>query len=316
MNYKTVMTTLNISVLVLIVTAWLQSIGDGLSLIDVASLLGVTAFGLMWVHYMTAVIAPRPSGTRDMQYIVSRIVVLIAILVHPLLINIYLVTNDYGLPPDAYEKLVGSTLPVLIAWVALAAFISFELRGKLLRFARPIFHANILAMFLIAIHGFWIGMVLMSSWFIWVWAALIASFAVIASILYMRYYADNSARKVIAIGFVIGLTFLAGFVGFSKLQATAIATNPQPEYASDLPLDVGITQAQLAENDGEEDRPCWIAIDGTVYDASDNNQWQNGEHVPSNGRAKCGEDLSSVLSQAPHGREVLGELRTVGELAR
>ncbi len=216
-RHTLVSTILNISLVLLALTAWTQEIGANITLIDIASLLGVIAFSLMYVHYAADAVTAKQDDGKDMQYIASRVAVLVAILAHPLLINIYLVTNGFGLPPSSYEKFVGSTLPVLLGWTALAAFLSFEIKGKLKRFARYIFHANILAMFLIFMHGFLIGMIIMSGWYIWVWWFMLITFTLIALKSYMSYY-KGAPRYYVALVFVIAMFIITASIGVNETQ--------------------------------------------------------------------------------------------------
>ena len=320
-RHTLVSTVLNSTFAGLAVVAWIQAVGDTVSMIDIASLLGVIAFSLMLVHYLADAIAPKQDDSKDVQYIASRIAVLVAIIAHPVLVNIYLISNGYGLPPESYETFVGSIVPVLLGWAALAAFISFELRGKLQRFEHFIFHANIVAMFLILLHGFLIGMVIMQGWFVWVWWLYLIAFTALAIRRYWLYYQDN-LRKWIAIGAVLALAFTAGFYGMravTEQSSAPAATTPAPvgtnNKSTNTPRsETTITVAQVASSNGLNGAACWVAVDGTVYDTASSSEWRNGEHVPSNGQARCGQDLSEVIKRSPHGKEVLAKLDVIGKL--
>lgn len=76
-----------------------------------------------------------------------------------------------------------------------------------------------------------------------------------------------------------------------------------------------VTQADLAAADGKNGNKCYVAVDGTVYEIKGVEEWQNGEHTTSNGKASCGGDMSSVINQSPHGKRVLDQLIKVGPLA-
>ncbi len=76
-----------------------------------------------------------------------------------------------------------------------------------------------------------------------------------------------------------------------------------------------VTQADLAAADGKNGNKCYVAVDGTVYEIKGVEEWQNGEHTTSNGKASCGGDMSSVINQSPHGKRVLDQLTKVGPLA-
>ncbi|MHB8808621.1 MAG: DUF2231 domain-containing protein [Desulfobulbaceae bacterium] len=67
----------------------------------------------------------------------------------------------------------------------------------------------------------------------------------------------------------------------------------------------------LAEFDGLNGKPAYIARDGAVYDVSGSKLWQNGEHMK---RHHAGLDLSADFSAAPHGPEVLERVLRVGTM--
>jgi len=94
------------------------------------------------------------------------------------------------------------------------------------------------------------------------------------------------------------------------------AVTASPSTSSPTTSSTAITTAQLAKNNGKSGTQCWVAVNGTVYDVSNSDEWRNGEHVPSNGQAKCGRDESSSIGASPHGSSVLSSLPTVGTLAQ
>lgn len=68
---------------------------------------------------------------------------------------------------------------------------------------------------------------------------------------------------------------------------------------------------ELARCDGKEGRPALFAHEGTIYSAAGSRFWKEGSHM---GRHQAGSDLTAVLSQAPHGAELLARLPAVGRL--
>jgi predicted heme/steroid binding protein len=325
-RHTTISGLLNISVIGLALGAWLQATNGTSNLLSIASLLGVLAFGLMWVHYVADAIDPREACTTDMQYTVSRIVVLLAIVAHPLAVNAYLLQNGFGFPPASYDVLLdGKAWAVLLGWLAFIAFVLFEVRGKLARYKRHIMHVNALAMGLVIIHGLVAGLVLMPSWYRYVWWAMALVYGVVITRHYLSYYAGNAVRRGVALTTIAMLT-IAGIASvLMQRQETARTNNEQQSVqlmqsvrqqpANKQVVATGITANQLAENNGIDGAKCWVAVDRTVYDASGNSEWENGSHKPSNGLARCGRDLTDVIGQSPHGRSVLGELDTVGSYA-
>jgi predicted heme/steroid binding protein len=77
---------------------------------------------------------------------------------------------------------------------------------------------------------------------------------------------------------------------------------------------VTLTVADLATFDGKNGKQCYVAVDKTVYLIEGKTLWQEGEHLPSNGQAMCGKDLTSVIDKSPHGRSKLPLLTVVGQL--
>ena len=73
------------------------------------------------------------------------------------------------------------------------------------------------------------------------------------------------------------------------------------------------TESELKAFDGRGGRPVYIAYLGKVYDVSGSPLWKNGVHVS---RHIAGEDLSKLLSNAPHDENVLMKFPVVGELSQ
>jgi predicted heme/steroid binding protein/uncharacterized membrane protein len=69
---------------------------------------------------------------------------------------------------------------------------------------------------------------------------------------------------------------------------------------------------ELAQFDGMEGRPGYIAYEGEIYDVSGSKLWEEGVHF---GKHRAGLDLSEYLEQAPHGHEKVISMPRVGKLA-
>jgi predicted heme/steroid binding protein len=322
---KLISAVLNITVIVLAVAAWVGSIGSVISSLEIASLFGVLAFSLMWVHYVVDVSAPQDADSHDFQYYLSRGAVLLAIVTHPLLVNWYLLSQGFGYPPTSYESLLGATAwAVIIGWLALFAFVSFELRGKITRFIPQILYANIIAMFLVLIHGFVAGMFVIDGWYLWVWFFYLFTFLAIAV---YHYRADQEGlfNRYVALS---GIILLA--LGGLGAGVYSITNNKSPESSTGQSKTVKlgdtakgkpvtpekvVTLNELSARNGKGSNDCWVAVSGTVYDLTGNREWQNGIHIPSGGEATCGRDLTSVLGGSPHGSSVLSNLPQIGKLS-
>lgn len=57
------------------------------------------------------------------------------------------------------------------------------------------------------------------------------------------------------------------------------------------------TLDELAEFDGRDGRPAYVAYEGTVYDVSESAMWGDGDHE---GMHQAGADLTEEHADAPH----------------
>lgn len=64
------------------------------------------------------------------------------------------------------------------------------------------------------------------------------------------------------------------------------------------------TKQDLVQNNGLNGRPAYIAVNGTVYDVTNNNHWPKGNHHG----FQAGQDLTNKISQSPHGTEILKKI--------
>jgi predicted heme/steroid binding protein/uncharacterized membrane protein len=73
--------------------------------------------------------------------------------------------------------------------------------------------------------------------------------------------------------------------------------------------DTQLSLEELAQKDGKEGRPVYIAYEGKIYDVSQSSLWKTGRHMR---RHSSGKDLSTDMGGAPHGPEVLKRYPQVG----
>jgi predicted heme/steroid binding protein/uncharacterized membrane protein len=73
------------------------------------------------------------------------------------------------------------------------------------------------------------------------------------------------------------------------------------------------TPETLAENDGANGKPVYIAHQGKVYDVSGSRMWKSGVHMK---RHKAGADLTTDIQAAPHEPDVLQRYPQIGVLTR
>ena len=70
------------------------------------------------------------------------------------------------------------------------------------------------------------------------------------------------------------------------------------------------TLSELANFDGTNGKPCYIAYKGKVYEVTNNPNFSDGSHYGH----PTAEDLTTQLEEAPHEEEVFNTLPVVGEL--
>lgn len=107
----------------------------------------------------------------------------------------------------------------------------------------------------------------------------------------------------------------------SMLVMTSCATGdstPEPAGTTDSSTTMELaeeptlfTLEDLAQYDGKDGNPAYVAVDGIVYDVSASSLWKDGGH---NG-FQAGRDLTEpIKTKSPHGVVKLDNLPIVGEL--
>ncbi len=72
-----------------------------------------------------------------------------------------------------------------------------------------------------------------------------------------------------------------------------------------------ISQAELAQNNGQNGKPAYLAYKGKVYDVSESAFWLYGDHM---GSHQAGKDLTQEMELAPHTDMTLQRVKEVGVL--
>ena len=70
---------------------------------------------------------------------------------------------------------------------------------------------------------------------------------------------------------------------------------------------------ELAQSNGENGKPIYIAHAGKVYDVSESKLWRNGVHMK---RHRAGQNLTADIQAAPHETDVLERYPQVGILKK
>jgi predicted heme/steroid binding protein len=93
-------------------------------------------------------------------------------------------------------------------------------------------------------------------------------------------------------------------------QPEAPTTENDETTESDSEL-LQLTIDELAAFDGKGENKAYVAVDGNVYDVTNNRKWLNGDHEDG---MSAGRDLSEFISSSPHGKDILKQFTVVGKI--
>lgn len=159
-------------------------------------LLGLTAFTLMWSHYIVGALrlalGESKSVTKSFRVITGWIV-LAALLLHPSLLVYSLWRDGFGLPPGSYlDNYVASGLgwAAMLGVLALLVFLAFELHRWFedRKWWKWIEHLSDIAMLMIILHGLNLGAELQSGWFRALWLFFAATYVIALGFTYHRKF--------------------------------------------------------------------------------------------------------------------------------
>ena len=92
---------------------------------------------------------------------------------------------------------------------------------------------------------------------------------------------------------------------------TPVPTATPVETPSAANGTLALTLEQLKQYDGKNGNPAYIAVDGVLYDVTNDSNWKNGSHKG----YSAGRDLTDAISgKSPHGTSVLDSVPVVGKL--
>lgn len=86
-----------------------------------------------------------------------------------------------------------------------------------------------------------------------------------------------------------------------------VVTGLKIEQESGLLL---MTEEELSQFNGKDGNLAFVAVDGQVYDVTNEPNWRNGDH---NGQ-QAGQDVSAYIMGAPHGKGILERFTVIGKI--
>ncbi len=91
--------------------------------------------------------------------------------------------------------------------------------------------------------------------------------------------------------------------------ATA-AIEPSPSPGSEAGAEKTFTLEELAAFNGKNGQAAYVAVEGIVYDVTNNEGWKEGQHYS----YFAGMDLTELTKASPHGLGILKDVPQVGKL--
>lgn len=100
------------------------------------------------------------------------------------------------------------------------------------------------------------------------------------------------------------IDFLSGMICCQVNQTQANPTELPQQNQRDL------TVQELAKFNGKDGNPAYVAVNGTVYDVTNNAAWAAASHFG----LTAGKDLTSEFASCHAGQSILNKLKIVGKL--
>lgn len=148
---------------------------DRLNSYTIFPLLGLLAFSLMWVHYVSGFIRDTwfPGESTKRSYSITSYLVLVLVLLHPTLLVIQLFLDGLGVPPASYKKFVGEAgfIWAIFGTLGLSGLLLFEGKRWFSKKSwwKYVSVINDVAVLLIAVHSIQLGRHLKDGWFVYLW---------------------------------------------------------------------------------------------------------------------------------------------------
>lgn len=116
------------------------------------------------------------------------------------------------------------------------------------------------------------------------------------------------AMIVVLMGITLAMTGCAVTTTTEGTSSTTVTTLTTTTVSTQRVF----TLAELATYDGDGGTTAYIAVNGTVYDVTNVDEWENGWHK---GVHLAGTDATTAFAGSPHSASLLATLTIVGTLA-
>ena len=93
----------------------------------------------------------------------------------------------------------------------------------------------------------------------------------------------------------------------STSGSNATSNNPNSQVSEQRVF----TLAELAQYNGDNGSDAYIGFEGTVYDVTDADGWNNGWHK---GQHLAGTDITAIFANSPHSASIVNNLPIMGIL--
>jgi hypothetical protein len=153
-----------------------------LTVYQIFPLLGLWAFCVMVTHFLLSAIRTQLPNTENNKFysLVTGYFVLVCLLLHPSLFAWQIAKAGYGLPPVSFYEYAGqdNTIFIVFGSVGLLAFLGYEVlvrikaKKSVAKYWFYVLLTQVIALFLIFIHGLQLGGVLNAGWFRYIWLVL------------------------------------------------------------------------------------------------------------------------------------------------
>ena len=121
--------------------------------------------------------------------------------------------------------------------------------------------------------------------------------------------------------YLLSAFLLLGCSSQRSQPASSQGASELPHVKGEMAIDVAnlkeFTLEELAQYDGSNGKPAYIALNGLIYDVTNLKGWKEGAHNPWSNNRVAGKDLTSEMHKAPASHRLEGffeEIPVVGRL--